>query len=136
MKIAFPTMDTDGNKNILANGLSATGYLCLYDCESMSGEWLPTLKLAPNMGELLPELSRQRVHVIITEHIHPMALKVLVGKGFEVFKATSKLLDENLHFYLENKLTEYSYESAMELANVCDAECSSCSTECKSEESS
>lgn len=133
MKIAFPTIDTDKNRNILANSLNVNGCICLYDCEHNDGKWMKTMDLAANMGDLLPELIRRNVNVIVTGQIHPMALKVLVNKGFEVLRAESELLDENLRFYNEKRLVPYSYDNAMALASVCGGECNGCETECKTE---
>ena len=57
---------------------------------------MKTLELAPNMGELLPALERENVSTIISRQVQPMALKVLVNKGFSVYKSIGDLLDENI----------------------------------------
>lgn len=130
MKIAIPIIDTEANKNTLAGGgLDVNGSLCLYDNELQSGEWIKTLDLASHMGDLLPALEAMTITAIITKQIHPMALKVLVNRGFEVFKAKGKELDENIRFFNENQLDVYSYGSALKLANSCGGACNTCSTD-------
>lgn len=129
MKVALPIIDIASNRNVLASGLNANGSICLYDTVSKSGNWIKTTDLASNMGELLPALERLEISVIITIQIHPMALKVLANKGFEVYKAKGNLIEENIEYYQNKKLDLYSYEAAMKLATVCGGECSTCSTD-------
>lgn len=134
MKVALPIVDIASNRNILASGLNVNGSICLYDLDSKSGKWIKTIDLAPNMGELLPALEALTISVIITRQIHPMALKILSNKGFDVYKAKGNALEENIAFYQSNKLDLYSHEAAMELATICGGECSTCSTDACDEE--
>lgn len=129
MNIVIPTQDTETNKNIVASGLNANGSLCLYDTDSKFANWMKLTDLAPNMGELLPALEALAISVVITRQIHPMALKILANKGFEVYKAKGNQLEENIQFFQNRKLDLYSHEAAMELATVCGGECSTCSTD-------
>lgn len=130
MKIAIPIIDATKNKYTIASSLSVNGYLCLYDSNSNAGRWMKTIELAPDMGELLHELERKAVRIIITEQIHPMALKVLVNKGFEVFQSKGNALGENIRFYNDKKLKKFNYKATLDFANVCGGACSSCETEC------
>ena len=134
MKVALPIIDIASNRNILASGLNVNGSICLYDMDSKSGNWIKTTDLAPNMGELLPALEALAISVIITRQIHPMALKILSNKGFDVYKAKGNLLEENIQFYQNRTLDLYSHEAALELATVCGGECTSCSTDVCDEE--
>lgn len=129
MKIAIPIIDITENKYLIAGGLNVNGSICLYDIETNSGRWMKTLDLAPDMGELLHELECKAVSAIITEKIHPMALKVLVNRGFDVFQSSGETLGENIRLYNESKLKRFSYKKAMDYANVCGGECTSCSTD-------
>lgn len=129
MKVALPIIDISSNRNILAGGLNVNGSICLYDVDANSGSWIKTTDLAPNMGELLPALEALAISVIITRQIHPMALKILANKGFDVYKAKGNQLEENIQFFQSKKLDLYSHESAMELATICGGECSTCSTD-------
>ena len=133
MKIAIPIVDTDLHKNSIAASLSVLGSLCLYDLEQQSASWMKTLDLAPNMGELLPALGAQKVSVIISQQVHPMALKVLVNSGFDVYKANGRDVDANLQFWESGQLLKFNMESAMEFADVCGGACDSCVDDCKTE---
>lgn len=128
MNIAIPILDTNIHSNNIAASLNVNGSLCLYDTASDLYKCMKINELADNMGDLLPALEAIAISVIITRQIHPMALKVLVNKGFEVYKAKGDVLDENIQYYKEQKLDLYSYETAMELATVCGGECTSCDT--------
>lgn len=134
MKIAIPVIDIHSQKRILASGLNVNGSLCLYDSACMQGTWLKTTDLAENMGDLLPALEQNEIKALITDKIHPMALKILVNKGFLVFQSVSSDLDENIGYFINNQLAVYSAEAAMSLATVCGGECSDCSSdECSTE---
>jgi hypothetical protein len=134
MHIAIPIQDTDIHKHTIASSLNVQGSICLYNTDLEIGSWIKTTDLAPNMGELLPALEALTISVIITRQIHPMALKVLVNKGFDVYKAMGNQLEENIQLYLNKKLDLYSHEAAMELAIVCGGECTSCDTDVCDEE--
>ena len=133
MKIAIPVIDKDMQRNRIAGSLSVIGSLCIYDTETQEGTWMKTLDLAPNMGELLPAFERNSISTIITKQVHPMALKVLVSKGIEVFKSVGDELDANIRFLSDNKLILFDMEAAMKFAAVCGGECSDCKTDCDDE---
>jgi predicted Fe-Mo cluster-binding NifX family protein len=133
MKIAIPVIDKDLQRNRIAGSLSVIGCLCIYDTEMQEGRWMKTLDLAPNMGELLPAFERNNISIIITKQVHPMALKVLVSKGIEVFKSVGDELDTNIHFLNNNELIPFDMEAAMKFAAVCGGECGDCKTECEDE---
>ena len=131
MKIAIPVINTDLQRNSIAGNLSVLGSLCIYDTAKNLGSWMKTLDLAPNMGELLPALEREKVTAIITRQLQPMALKVLVNKGFEVYKADGNQLEDNLMLFNMNELAKFDMGAAMEFATVCGGECDDCKTECE-----
>ena len=131
MKIAIPVIDTELQWNRIAGSLSVVGYLCIYDTEKQEGSWMKTLDLVPNMGELLPAMERNNIFVIITKQLHPMALKVLVNRGVDVFKANGNQLDINIQYFSDHKLKKFDMETAVQFATVCGGECNSCETECK-----
>lgn len=126
MKIALPTVDTHEHKNVLAAGLNANGCICLYDMQAKSGKWFKTSEVAADMGSLLPALEALSISVIIAENMHPMALKILINKGFKVYKACGQKLSVNIEMFEQNALSSYTHEAAMMLADVCGGECTSC----------
>jgi predicted Fe-Mo cluster-binding NifX family protein len=133
MRIAIPVIDKELQRNRIAGSLSVIGYICIYDTVMQAGRWMKTLELAPNMGELLPALEKEKVSTIISRQVQPMALKVLVNKGFRVYKSIGDLLDENVGKLLDNKLITFDMEAAMENAAVCQGACEACSTDCEEE---
>lgn len=133
MKIAIPVTDHATKKNEIAGNLNILGFLCIYDTETLEGKWIRTIDLAPNMGELLPALEKETVRTIITKQIHPMALKVLVGRGIQVYKSEGNLLDRNIQLLCNNQLNSFDMETAMSFAKVCGGECDVCSTDCEDE---
>jgi predicted Fe-Mo cluster-binding NifX family protein len=130
MKIAIPVLDKELRRNHIAGSLNVIGYLCVFDTDKQEGNWMKTLDLASSMGDLLPAMERNNISVIITKQLHPMALKVLVNRGVEVFKANGDELDANIQFFSDNKLAKFDMESAMQFASVCGGECDSCKKEC------
>lgn len=130
MKVAIPVYDSVERRNEIAGSLSVMGFLCIFDTESQEGKWIKTLDLAPNMGELLPALQGEKVTAIITRQIHPMALKVLVGRGMDVYRSVGNMLDENLRLFHDSRLLSFDMDTAMTFAKVCGGECDDCKTDC------
>ena len=130
MKIAIPVLDKELQKNQIAGSFNVIGFLCIYDTELCVGHWMKTLELAPNMGELLPALERERVFTVISRQVQPLALKVLVNKGFSVYKSIGNLLDENIDKFINNELIPFDMEEAMTNAAVCGGSCAVCTTDC------
>jgi len=131
MKIAIPVVDLDINKNIISGGLNSTGHICIYDDEANEAVWMSVLDLATNMGELLPTLEKKTVSGIITSRIQPLALKVLVNKGFHVYKSRGNLLDENILQFNRKELTLFNMENAIAEAIICGGSCDVCNTDCQ-----
>ena len=131
MKIAIPVVDTDLLRNRIAGSLNVIGFICIYDTVIGEGRWMRTLDLAPNMGELLPALERENISTIISRQVQPMALKVLVNKGFCVYKSNGDMLDDNIGLLIKNELFLFDMEAAMANAAVCGGACDSCSTDCE-----
>ena len=131
MKIAIPVVDIDLLRNRIAGSLNVIGFICIYDTVIGEGRWMRTLDLAPNMGELLPALERENISTIISRQVQPMALKVLVNKGFCVYKSNGDMLDNNIGLLIKNELFLFDMEAAMANAAVCGGACDSCSTDCE-----
>jgi hypothetical protein len=132
MRIAVPVSDlsADGRQRVAAT-LSATGFLCLYDQEAQNYQWLNVSELAPNLGELLPALENSTVTDIISANMQPMALKVLVNKGFNVFKSNGHNLDENLRLHAIHSLSRFNMEQLLSEKDLCSGACGDCDTTCE-----
>lgn len=130
MKIAIPVVDTDKKKNIIAAGLNVLGSLCIYDPDVQTSIWVKILDLAPNMGMLLPALEEKKVLVIISQQVHPIALKVFVKSGFDVFRAIGRDVKTNLQLWESGKLVMFNIESNIDFSEECGDTCDSCIDEC------
>jgi len=133
MKIAIPVVDKELQRNHIAGSFNVIGFICIYDTEIHVGRWMKTLDLAPNMGELLPALELEKVSTVISSQVQPMALKVLVNKGFRVYKSIGNLLDENIGKFINNELFPFDMEAAMTNTAVCGGSCAVCNTDCAEE---
>ena len=131
MRIAIPVIDKELQRNRIAGSLNVLGTVCIYDTELRSFRWMKTLELAPNMGDLLPALEREKVFTVISRQVHPMALKVLVNKGFSVYKSIGDLLDMNIGMFTRNELITFDMEAAMANVAACGGSCETCSTGCE-----
>jgi len=130
MKIAIPVLDIQLQKNEISS-LHSGGSLCLFDSETGESKWMKFTELAANMGELLPALEQKAVKDIIAIKILPMALKVLVNKGFQVYQSNGSKLDENILSYQRNELAPFDMEKAMTHAASCNGSCDVCATDCQ-----
>jgi len=133
MRVAIPIIDNELQRNRIAVSLSVLGYICIFDTETQTGNCMKTMELAPDMGELLPALEREDVSVIISRQVQPMALKVLVNRGFRVFQSIGDLLDRNIGLLATDELDPFDMETAMANATVCGGACDICATDCSEE---
>lgn len=131
MRIVLPVVDLEENKNLIFGGLNATGQICIYDTITEEFLWIKISNLAENLGELLPALEKQEIAVIITSKIQPMALKILVNKGFEVYKSEGDEVKENILHFNKKRLTIFDMESALSDSLLCGGSCAVCSTDCQ-----
>lgn len=132
MRIAIPVKNLDTGRNNIANTLDANGHLCLYDKETAELHWLKVSDLAANLGDLLPALEQQSVTEILSVNMHPMALKVLVNKGFHVYRTQGSNLRYNLSLWKAERLPKFGMNELLADAQLCGGVCDSCDTTCDS----
>ncbi|MDP4240652.1 MAG: hypothetical protein Q8904_14410 [Bacteroidota bacterium] len=131
MKIAIPVIDNESQQNRIAGSLNVIGYVCIYDTELNQGRWMKTRELATDMGELLPALERNKVSIVISRQVQPMALKILVNKGFRVYKSFGDQLDKNIGMLASHELIPFDMEEVMSNAAGCGGACKACVTDCE-----
>lgn len=131
-RIAIPVKNLDSGRNNIANTLDANGHLCLYDKDTTELHWLKVSELAANLGDLLPALEQQSVTEILSVNIHPMALKVLVNKGFRVYRTQGSNLRYNLSLWKAERLSTFGMQELMAETELCGGTCDSCDTTCES----
>lgn len=134
MRVAIPIKNLDSGRNNIANTLDANGHLCLYDKDTTELLWLKVSDLAANLGDLLPALEQQSVTEILSISMHPMALKVLVNKGFRVYRTQGSNLQYNLSLWKAERLPKFGMQDLMAEAQLCGGTCSSCDTTCETPE--
>jgi len=134
MKIAIPVTDLNSGRNTIAATLSATGQLCLFDRESNDLSWMKVSDLAVNLGDLLPALEKRSITDILSANMQPMALKVLVNKGFRVYQSNGTDLFENLNSWKDERLSYFNMQQLLSETNACGGVCDSCNTTCETSE--
>lgn len=65
---------------------------------------------------------------MICEGVSPMALKILTDSGISVWKPVGDNVHENIDYYANNQLIEFSGADAK--TSACTSNCSSCNTSC------
>lgn len=131
-RVAIPVKNLDSGRNHIAKTLDANGHLCLYDKDTTELHWLKVSDLAANLGDLLPALEQQSVTEILSANMHPMALKVLVNKGFKVYRTHGSNLRYNLSLWKAERLPIFGMQALMAEAQLCGGACDSCDTTCES----
>jgi len=131
MRIAIPVKDLHAGRNNIAKTLDANGHLCLYDQVTTELNWMKVSELADNLGELLPALEQQSVTEILSLNMHPMALKVLINKGFRVYKTQGSNLQYNISLWKAERLPPFILQDLMVETSMCGGSCGSCDTTCE-----
>jgi predicted Fe-Mo cluster-binding NifX family protein len=134
MRIAIPVKNLDSGRNLIAKSLDANGHLCLYDQMTNELRWLKISDLASNLAELFPALEKASVKEIVSPSLHPMALKVLKNRGFEVYRSQGSNLQYNLSLRKAERLMPFSMAELLAGASGCGSSCSSCETTCEAPE--
>ncbi len=130
MRIAIPVKNAEAGRHNIAKTLDANGHLCLFDNDTAELQWHKVSDLAGNLGDLLPALEKQSVTDIFSVNMHPMALKVLVNKGFNVYRAQGSNLRYNLSLWKAARLPKFGMNELMAEAQGCKGGCESCETIC------
>lgn len=131
MRIAIPVKNLDSGRNLIAKSLDANGHLCLYDQKTNELKWLKISDIASDMGALLPALEKASVTEIVSGSLHPMALKVLVNRGFEVYRSQGSNLQYNLSLRKAERLQPFNMAELMAETSGCGSNCSTCETTCE-----
>ncbi len=127
MKILFPVVDNDKNKEVLASGFFETKNVCVFDSDTLQCQHLNIDELGSSMRNLPMALKELNINSIISTKIRPLALQILMRCGLDIYKAKGTDVEENLGLFQGGFLTKYSIESSRELL-ACNGTCSSCSS--------
>ncbi len=129
MKVIMPVIDNEKEKNFIANGFLNSEYVCVYNNESQTYEWLPIEDISQQAGNMTIELKQKGIKAVISSDITFMALGLFVESGLKVYKARGKSVQENIKFLQDEQLDLFTPLGAMN-SSSCSGSCSSCGTSC------
>ena len=131
MKVMLPIAEREGGKETVAQGFHNAQYVCIYDYQNKSFEWMPVKKISSNPGDLSKELQRMGISKVISTYLPPMALRIFARSGLDVYRARGTNVEENITFLKHNQLESFTTQAARETWG-CESSCGSCSsTSCK-----
>lgn len=127
MKVFVPVIDSSSHRYEIAAGFSESGSVCIIDTADNRVIWYKPSGMPFNFNEMMEELKLNGVVNIITSTIQPMALKVLINKGFKVYRSVGTDLLANLELLKNLCLPLIGYEDALnEIQSSCGKSCNSC----------
>ena len=129
MRIIMPVIDNKNEKNNIANGFLNSEYVCVYDSEEQSYEWLATEEISKKAGNTSLKLKQKGIRAVISSDITFMALGLFVESGLKVYKARGKSVQENIKYFQDEELDQFTPLGAMS-GSSCHGSCSSCGTSC------
>ncbi len=115
----------------ISNDLNSASYYCIIDFQLKSSiimhlkEIQEIFKQSNGAG-----FKALNINVLICNEVAPMALKILDDKGIVVLKSEGFSIEQNLHLFLKNQLTDFTSAVALQ-STSCSSSCSSCNTACK-----
>ena len=128
MKILFPIVDRESNKEVLASGFHETKDICIFNSDTQESKHMNIDDLGRSMRSLPKALNDYNIASIICTEIRPMALHIFERCGLKVFKAVGTDVADNLERFRMGLLNEYSVHLSRELLSTCGSSCSSCSS--------
>ncbi len=130
MKIILPVLDNTDRKFELAKGIHNAAFLCVYDCENKTYEWLTTAELSNKPGNLSLALKRKGIFTVICKQMPVIALGLFMESGLKVYHACGNQLEENIKFFENQQLQPFSAVSALAIQACSSGACGSCKSSC------
>ncbi len=132
MKVMLPVKDDKFGKNEIAEGFHNIDFVCIYDENLKTTNWLPVNEISETVGRLTFEMNQMGINSIITMNITPMVLAMFKRNGIHVYKAQSLDVLTNTKLFQANQLKTFSTEESRETFSSCSSSsCSSCGSTCK-----
>jgi len=125
----LPVIDKENSKEGVTDGFRNARFVCIFDSQDNSIEWVSASKLNTDDGDLSNEIKRMGINAIISNKMTPIALQIFARNGIEVFKAKSEHVSENIAFLQNNQLELFTRQVAREIQE-CNSSCSSCRSSC------
>lgn len=130
MRIAIPVLNLGKGKYIIAETLNAKGQLCIYERETQKSQWLKISDLVSDLNELFSTFQQKSITDIISTKMQPMALKILVDKGFQVYQSQGNDLNKNIDLHEKGQLFKFDMQHLLANINLCEGACNTCDTSC------
>ncbi len=127
MKIMLPIVDKKRGQETVAQGFHNARFICIYDSQRKSFDWMPAKAISSNPGEFSEELKRMGISTVISAYLPPMALRIFTRSGLAVYRARGTNVEENISFFNHNQLESFTSQAAREMWG-CESSCSSCSS--------
>ncbi len=129
MKVIIPVTNNQDLKEEVAYSFHNSEYVCVFNAEEKTYEWLNTNEISEKTGNLSVELKRKGIYTVISNQMPLMALGLFIESGIKVLKAKSVSLKENIELYLNNKLQPMPFGYSPDYVG-CSTSCSSCKSSC------
>jgi len=130
MKVILPVLDNSEQKYNLAKGIINAAFLCVYDCENKTYEWLVTEELTNKPGNLSLALKRKSISTVICNQMPIIALGLFIESGLKVFHAHGDNLIENIKLFENKQLQPFTAVSALAIQACSSGACGSCKSSC------
>lgn len=128
MKVLFPVVDSDDNKDMLALNLQKAREVGIFDSETLMCEFMSKSGFGDDMKSFVAVLQEQGVDSIITPQIRPLALQLFIRCNVKVYESEGVNVDENLSLFRCGYLNQYSISDSRNLLRCDGSSCSSCSS--------
>jgi predicted Fe-Mo cluster-binding NifX family protein len=126
MKVILPVTNNDTAKSSIASSFHNTEYVCIYDLIGRTYEYVAAKNFSSS-NDLSTEFKRNGIGTIISNQMAPMALKLFAENGFNVYKAQSEGIEENIGFLINNQLELMNFQLAKSMSD-CSSSCGTCSS--------
>jgi hypothetical protein len=130
MRIAIPVLNLGKGKYTIVETLNAKGQLCIYEGETQKSQWLKISDLVSDLNELFSTFQQKSITDIISAKMQPMALKILVDKGFQVYMSQGNDLKKNIDLHEKGQLYKFDMQHLLANINLCEGACNTCETSC------
>lgn len=130
MKVMIPVKDDLQNKFEMADGFHNIEFVCIYDSDLNSGEWMSAKVIFETEGGLSTALLEKEVQSIICTKMTPMVLTMFKRNDIHVFKAQCKNVTENIGLFQNKELDIFTDEESRQIQNCESESCSSCGSTC------
>ena len=130
MKVLLPVKNNSTGKNKIAEGFHNIDYLCIWDSDSETKEWISAKEISETPGGLNSGLVKNEIYSIISMNVTPMVLQMFNRNGINVLKAQSFDVAQNIRLFRLNQLKKFTDQESRLVISCDSSSCSSCNSTC------